>query len=74
MHEIRRKIPIDVFGIDFDVMPDGTVLIFEANATMNFFGLYSPDMADLARSEEAFTRTNDAITRHFLQKIAGAAS
>ncbi|HEY8084281.1 MAG TPA: hypothetical protein VIE69_01610, partial [Methylophilaceae bacterium] len=25
---------LDYFGIDFSVMPDGRILIFEANATM----------------------------------------
>ena len=35
LHEIRRRIPLDLFGIDFDILPDGRVLFFEANAAMN---------------------------------------
>ena len=31
---LRSKNPLDVFGIDFDVMPDGRLLYFEANASM----------------------------------------
>jgi hypothetical protein len=34
---VRDKIDLDYFGIDFGIMPDGRVLLFEANATMNFF-------------------------------------
>ncbi|WP_235399019.1 hypothetical protein [Sphingomonas sp. SRS2] len=34
---IRARMPLDYFGIDFALMPDGRVLLFEANATMNFF-------------------------------------
>jgi glutathione synthase/RimK-type ligase-like ATP-grasp enzyme/tetratricopeptide (TPR) repeat protein len=32
---VRQKIPLDVFGIDFDVIADGRLLFFEANAAMN---------------------------------------
>jgi tetratricopeptide (TPR) repeat protein len=32
--EIRARIPLDLFGIDFDITPDGKVLFFEANASM----------------------------------------
>lgn len=35
--EIRARMPLDFFGIDFDIMPDGRVILFEANATMMFF-------------------------------------
>ena len=34
LKKIREKIPLEVFGIDFDVTNDGKVLFFEANATM----------------------------------------
>ena len=33
--ELRRRMPLDVFGVDFDIMPDGRTLLFEANAAMN---------------------------------------
>ena len=35
--EIRARMPLDYFGIDLAVMPDGRALLFEANATMKFF-------------------------------------
>ncbi|MBG1231817.1 ATP-grasp domain-containing protein [Aestuariivirga litoralis] len=35
LQNLCRKIPLDFFGVDFDVMPDGRLLFFEANAAMN---------------------------------------
>jgi glutathione synthase/RimK-type ligase-like ATP-grasp enzyme len=35
--EVRERIDLDFFGIDFGIMPDGRAILFEANATMNFF-------------------------------------
>lgn len=35
LREIRARTPLDLYGIDFDMMPDGRVLFFEANAAMN---------------------------------------
>lgn len=37
LSEIGRRIPLDVFGLDFDVDGNGQVVFFEANATMNLF-------------------------------------
>jgi hypothetical protein len=34
---IRARMQLDFFGIDFAVMPDQRLLLFEANATMSFF-------------------------------------
>ncbi len=34
---IRERMGLDFFGIDFAVLEDGRVLLFETNATMNFF-------------------------------------
>jgi hypothetical protein len=39
---VRERMPLDFFGMDFGIAPDGRVVLFEANATMNFFPL-SPD-------------------------------
>jgi glutathione synthase/RimK-type ligase-like ATP-grasp enzyme len=41
--EIRNRIDLDYFGIDFGFMPDGRVILFEANATMNFFSTLPSD-------------------------------
>ncbi len=35
--EVRKRIDLDYFGMDFGIMPDGRVLLFEANATMSFY-------------------------------------
>jgi len=50
---VRERLPLDFFGMDFGIAPDGRVVLFEANATMNFFPL-SPDprFAYLARCVE----------------------
>ena len=40
---VRKRIDLDYFGIDFGIMPDGRLLLFEANATMNFFSLLPSD-------------------------------
>ena len=40
LRAVRDRVPLDYFGIDFALMPDGRVLLFEANATMNFFSLH----------------------------------
>ncbi|MFL6787385.1 MAG: RimK family alpha-L-glutamate ligase [Sphingomicrobium sp.] len=37
LKEIRRRIALDFFGIDFGIAPDGRVLLFEANATMSIY-------------------------------------
>jgi hypothetical protein len=39
MLAIRARMPLDYFGIDFALLPDGGALLFEANATMNFYPL-----------------------------------
>lgn len=39
---VRERMPLDFFGMDFGITRDGRVVLFEANATMNFFPL-SPD-------------------------------
>ena len=35
LEEIQRRIGLDFYGIDFAMRPDGTMLIFEANAVMD---------------------------------------
>ena len=34
---VRERIDLDYFGLDFGIMPDGQVVLFEANATMTFY-------------------------------------
>lgn len=35
LRQIRDSIPLEIFGVDFDVAPDGRLVFYEANATMN---------------------------------------
>ena len=37
LRKVRNRINLDVFGIDFGLLPDGQILLFEANPSMNFF-------------------------------------
>jgi glutathione synthase/RimK-type ligase-like ATP-grasp enzyme len=37
---VRERMPLDFFGMDFGITSDGKVVLFEANATMNFFPLW----------------------------------
>lgn len=56
---IRDRVPLDYFGFDFGIMPSGELVLFEANATMSFFPLFTdPRFAyiqrALAPAQEAF--------------------
>ncbi len=56
---IRERMPLDFFGMDYGIVPDGRVVLFEANATMNFFPFFGdPRVAHVKRcyrpAQEAF--------------------
>lgn len=55
--EIARRLDLDYAGVDFSVLPDGRVLVFEANATM----LAHPE------SDAAFAYKNP-----YVERITGA--
>ena len=59
LHAIRSRIPLDFYGIDFDMLPDGRVLFFEANAAMNL------SLADRAGREQARARMRAAVRQLF---------
>ncbi|TCJ17116.1 hypothetical protein EZJ19_03980 [Parasulfuritortus cantonensis] len=44
LHAIRERIPLDIFGIDFDVLADGRLVFYEANASMSLFTAAAPDI------------------------------
>ena len=64
LHEIRRRIPLDFYGIDFDILPGGRVLFFEANAVMNI------SLSDRAGLQETRAAMRAAVRALFL-KTAG---
>ena len=37
---VRARMPLDFFGMDFAITQSGELVLFEANATMNFFPLW----------------------------------
>lgn len=59
LQEIRSRIPLDLYGIDFDMMPDGRVLFFEANAAMNI------SMSDREGLEATRAEMRTALRRLF---------
>ena len=43
LEAIGRLMPLDIFGLDFDVDDHGAIVFFEANASMNLFGRALPE-------------------------------
>ena len=58
-HAIRERMPLDFFGMDYGIGPDGQLVLFEANATMNFFPFIADPRLDYVKrcyrpAQEAF--------------------
>jgi glutathione synthase/RimK-type ligase-like ATP-grasp enzyme len=70
LRAIRERIPLDVLGIDFDVDPDGLVVFYEANATMN---LFSTARKEVPYPKEAEERLKAAFRSYFSSLVAGLA-
>jgi len=70
LRDIRKKMPLDIFGIDFDVGRDGRIVFFEANASMYLLEYLGPDDADLYHPVDANTRLRMAIKAHLERRIA----
>lgn len=65
--EVGRRMPLDIFGLDFEVDHEGRVVFFESNATMNLLSTALPGCDYPRESEEAL----HALTEAFLRKRAG---
>ena len=63
---IRKRVPLDVFGIDFDVDADGTLVFYEANATMN---LFSTARAEVPYPKDAAARMRLGFQRYFTSLV-----
>jgi thioredoxin-like negative regulator of GroEL/glutathione synthase/RimK-type ligase-like ATP-grasp enzyme len=63
--EISKRIPLDIFGIDFDLTADGRVLFFEANASMRISLTERDDVSEARLAmREAYRRLfGDGATR-----------
>jgi glutathione synthase/RimK-type ligase-like ATP-grasp enzyme len=66
LHAIRSRIPLDLYGIDFDMLPDGRVLFFEANAAMNL------SLSDRPGREQTRAAMRAAVRRLFLESASQA--
>jgi len=62
LQNIRDRFPLEVFGIDFDVNPDGNVVFYEANATMNLFSTARKEIIYPKEPEECMKQ---AFKRYF---------
>lgn len=71
LHAIRGRIPLDIFGIDFDVNPEGKLVFFEANATMNLFSTVINKAVDYPREAEG--RMSSALQSYFASLLPGKA-
>jgi glutathione synthase/RimK-type ligase-like ATP-grasp enzyme len=57
LRKVRDRINLDFFGMDFGLLADGRVLLFEANASMNFFPfLTDPEFAYVLKCREPAQR------------------
>jgi len=72
LKEIREKIPLDIFGIDFDVDKSGRIVFYEANATMLLFSATFSD--DVRHPIEAELKMKDAMKCLFTSKISESAA
>lgn len=67
LRAIRDRIPLDVFGIDFDVDADGLLVFYEANATMN---LFSTAQKEVPNPKEPEDHLKLAFQRYFTSLVA----
>lgn len=69
LHAIARRMDLDYCGIDFSLLPDGRVLVFETNASM----LVHPESEDdgLRFKNVYIDRIFDAFERLLVQRTAG---
>ena len=56
LHAVRKRMGLDFFGMDFGLTADNRVLLFEANATMNFFPFMPDPRFDYVKRCEAPAR------------------
>jgi len=63
-----KTVGLDVFGIDFGLMEDGRIIVFETNASMNLFNPKYEDYAPWRREHRA--NFHDMVVGHFDKRIA----
>ena len=65
LREVGRRMPLDIFGMDFDVDREGQVVFFEANATMNLLSNAPRDIDYPAEGQNELLARADA---YFLKR------
>lgn len=65
LFEVGRRIPLDIFGMDFDVDDQGRVVFFESNATMLLLSNAPKDLDYPQVAQRAFLKRVDDL---FLQR------
>ena len=66
LRALRDRIPLDVFGLDFEVDADGSVIFYEANATMNLLSTAQKEVPNPKESEE---RLQQAFRRYLTSLV-----
>jgi len=67
LRAVRDRIPMDVFGLDFNVDADGRLVFYEANATMN---LFPTARKEVPNPKEAEAGLKQAFQRYFTSLTA----
>jgi Flp pilus assembly protein TadD len=67
LQTICQRIPLDIFGVDFDVDPNGQLVFYEANATMNLFSTARKEVPHPPAPED---RLKQAFQRYFASLVA----
>jgi glutathione synthase/RimK-type ligase-like ATP-grasp enzyme len=65
LQAIRERIPLEVFGIDFDVTGEGRVVFYEANATMNLLSSAHPEVDHPPHAQARLLETFRSFLRSF---------
>ena len=72
LRQIRERIPLDVFGVDFDVDAGGKLIFYEANATMNLISSYYPaDVGNPKAANEQLRQLFSAYLKSLAQSKRG---
>ena len=71
LEAIRDRIPLDMFGVDFEVDRDGRVVFFEAGASMSFHPVDRRRVPpDIRLPMEPLIRVDDAFRESVARRIA----
>jgi len=70
LEAVRDRIPLDIFGIDFDVDREGRVVFFEAGEMMSFSFYHERQPEDVRLPEEPLLATRKAFSDLVTRRIA----